>query len=402
MTGMPAFDCALADSLIRPIDQAPVLSIVIPTWGRPQQVSFAIASVARQIDEALAGKVEVLVTDNASGPETAAVLKQLAKTYPAVSYMIHAHNEGGGFQIYAAPHRARGRWTWVFGDDDALVDNSLHAIVSVLEARGPAFLTLNRQVWNTDLDTCVSASKHDLPDTAFAAFTDLLGLVGFDQLSFLTSQIYRTDLARSVDHVPYMTSICRYSQLAYYVEAFHDQPAHYASAPVVLHRWDAAAAAVHATNFHHLATYFPELLQFAADRAGLEPGLFERIGGRRSVIGPEQKRITFVDNILENLWRCAGVGERVSADEWRVLDELSRQWRPERSEQLGVVRDIAGQVEGAFDHYENLIRQYRGLASARSSEELAMAEQLKTAIYAVQDNVNTARKAALELSANFQ
>jgi glycosyltransferase involved in cell wall biosynthesis len=399
---MPAFDCALADCFLKPIDQAPILSVIVPTWGRPQQVAVAIASVASQIDETLAGKVEIIVTDNASGPETAAVLKQLAETYPAVSYMIHAHNEGGGFQIYAAPHRARGRWTWVFGDDDALTDNSLHAIVSLLETKAPAFVTLNRQVWDTELAKCVNSTKHDLPDTEFAAFTDLLRLVGFDQLSFLTSQIYLTDLARAVDHVPYMTSICRYSQLAYYVEAFHDQTAYYAAAPVVLHRWDAAAAGVHALNFHHLATYFPEILQFAADRAGLEPGLFERIGGRRSVVGAEPRPITFVDNILENLWRCVGVGERISEEEWRVLEALSPQWRPERSEQLSAVREIGGKVDEAFGHYQNLIAEYRGLASAKVPVDMVMAGKMEAAIYAVQDNVNTARRTALELSTNFQ
>lgn len=399
---MSAFDCALSDSLLRPMDQPPVLSVVIPTWGRPQQVAHAIASIAGQIDETLAGKVEVLVTDNASGPETAAVLKALAETYPSVSYMIHAHNEGGGFQIYAAPHRARGRWTWVFGDDDALADNSLHAIVSLLETKAPAFLTLNRQVWDTELARCVNATKHDLPDIEFPAFTDLLGLVGFDQLSFLTSQIYLTDLARRVDHVPYMTSICRYSQLAYYVEAFHDQPAYYAAGPVVLHRWDAAAAGVHALNFHHLATYFPEILQFAADRAGLEPGLFERIGGRRSVVGAEARRITFVDNILENLWRCVGVGEPISQEEWRVLDDLSRQWRPDRSEQLHAVREIGGKVDEAFGHYQALIAEYRGLASGKVPVDMQMAGRMEAAIYAVQENVNTARRTALELSTNFQ
>jgi len=398
---MPVLDCVLTDSLLRPIERRPILSIVIPTFSRPQEMAVAVASIAAQIDEALDDKVEIIVTDNASGPQTADILKQLAQAYPSVNYLIHARNEGGGFQIYAAPHRARGRWTWVFGDDDALENNSLHTIVSFLEAKNPAFLTLNRQVWNTSLDKRLIATKHDLPDTEFPIFMDLVEQIGFDQLSFLTSQIYATDLARLVDHEPYLNSICRYSQLAYYVEAFHGHSAYYSASPVVLHRWDAGANAVHALNFHHLATYFPELLQFAADRAGVAPGLFERIGGRRSILGPEQRRITFVDNILENLWRCAGVGESISENEWRALAELSLQWRPDRSEQLQAVRDMGGKLDQAFGHYQNLLNEHRELAAAQSDLELEMAKQLEAAIHTVKNNINAARTAAIELSRSF-
>ena len=71
-------ECELSDSLMRPLSQPPVLSVVIITWNRPKEVTEAVVSIAEQIDAKLAGKVEIIVTDNASGPETAAALKQLA------------------------------------------------------------------------------------------------------------------------------------------------------------------------------------------------------------------------------------------------------------------------------------------------------------------------------------
>jgi glycosyltransferase involved in cell wall biosynthesis len=75
---MSTFNRPLADSLIRPLAQQPVLAVVIPTFHRPVEMALAVNSIAGQIDAALDGKVEIIISDNASGPESHAVLKPLA------------------------------------------------------------------------------------------------------------------------------------------------------------------------------------------------------------------------------------------------------------------------------------------------------------------------------------
>ncbi|MDB5460202.1 MAG: hypothetical protein JWO72_1943 [Caulobacteraceae bacterium] len=401
---MSLFNRPLADSLIRPLAQQPVLTVVVPTCQRPVEMAFAVASIADQIDPSLDGKVEIIISDNASGPQTEAVLKRLAATYPSVSYYIHAENQGGPYQICSAPHRARGRWTWVFGDDDALEPGGLRAIVDILETEQPGFLTINRQVWNKTLDQRTAETKHDLPDVRFDTFLDLLTLFGWDQLSFLTSQIYATDVVRAMDAKPYVESHCRYCQLAYYLEAFHDQTAYYLSLPVVWHRWDQDASAVHAANFHDLATYHPELVQEAADRVGIAPGLFERIGGRRSILGPETRKITFVDNILENLWRSVALGTALPDPRWNALEAMSAHWRPGRDEDLAMVRDVYGKVDGAFQHFETLVAEHRArvpVGAAYTPAELDMIKQSEAAIMSLQGNINDARKMAFDLARGF-
>jgi glycosyltransferase involved in cell wall biosynthesis len=398
------FNRPLSDSLVRPLAQTPVLSVVVPTFERPEEMTLAVRSVADQIDAALDGKVEIIISDNASGSKKRSLIKALARTYPFVSYYIHTNNEGGPYQICSAPHRARGRYTWVFGDDDVLGEGGLRLIVDTLEREQPGFLTVNRQVWNKALDARLAGAKHDLPDTRFDSFLDLLALFGFDQLSFLTSQIYATDAVRAVDAAPYLASPCRYCQLAYYLEAFHDRPAYYLSQPVVWHRWDSDNTAVHAANFHHLATLLPELVQLAADRVGIAPGLFGRINGRRSILGPETRKIIFVDNILENLWRCVAVGEAVPDEEWDMLGGLSRQWGSERAEQLAAVRDLHGKADRALRQYQSLLGAYQALAApgrSLSFEEADILKQSEDAIMVLQGNINGARNMALELSNGF-
>jgi hypothetical protein len=394
-------ECELSDSLMRPLLQPPLLSVVILTYHRPKEMAEAVASIADQIDAGLAPKVEIIITDNASGPETAATLKQLAASYACVNYMIHARDEGGQFQIYAAPARARGRWTWVFGDDDALAAGGLEPIVAQLEREQPAFLTLNRQVWNPTFDTLLAASKHSLPDLRFDSLLDLLALFGFDQLSFLTSQIYASDAALGVDTVPYIAADSRYGQLAYYLEAFHDRPASYASLASVRHRWDPGASETHALNFLHLATTLPELVQQVVDRTGLAPDLFERIGGRRRGLDePPTRPLTFVDNIIENLWRCLAVGVPVDPRHWDSLQRSSGQWTPDHAAQLKTVREISTSVAAALDHHQALVAEHRQRAAAAShtTDELHMLDRIATAAKSLEGDINDARRTAFAMA----
>jgi hypothetical protein len=310
---------------------------------------------------------------------------------------------GAQLQIFGAPFRARGRFTWVFGDDDALAPGGLASIIEILEREDPAFVSVNREVWNPTFDTLLAAGKHDLPDQRFDSFLDLLALFGFDQLSFITSQIFATDLIRGIDPHFYIDSRCRFAQLGLYIEAFHDRPAYYFSRPVVRHRWNPDNKAVHAANFFDLATALPELVQLVADRIGLASGFFERIGGRRGLVGQARRPLTFVDNILENLWRSVAIGTSVHPDEWTMLQGFSRQWRPEHAEQLGTVHQMYTTLDTALEQHKALVAEYRRRQAAgpRTQEELDMLGQIAAAVRSLEGELNDARKMAFTMAGQF-
>ena len=400
---MHQVECELVDSVMRPVEHAPVLSVMIPTFSRAEELTVAVESIASQVQGPLLGKVEIIVTDNASGPDTAAALKALAETYPFVNYRINAANMGAPFQIFGAPFHARGRFTWIFGDDDALAPGGLAPIVDILEREEPAFLSINREVWNPGFDTLFAASKHDLPDKRFDSFLDLLTLFGFDQLTFLTSQIVATDLTREIEPHFYISSGCRFAQLGLYIEAFHDRPAYYFSRPAVRHRWNPDAKEVHAANFLDLATAVPAIVQRAADEVGLEPGLFERIGGRRGVLGEAARPLTFVDNILENLWRSVAIGSIVAEEEWDRLQGFSRSWRPDRAEHLATVRQMHATLSAALEHYKTLVAEFQRRAAqpARTQEEADMLNSIATAAKTLEGELNDARKMAFTMAGQF-
>ncbi|MFZ0268429.1 glycosyltransferase family 2 protein [Caulobacter sp.] len=402
---MSRYDRPLTETFVRPLDRTPVLTVVVPTWERPAELTLAVSSIADQIDDELAGKVEIIISDNASGPETRAVLQRLSETYPSVNYYIHAENHGGMYQVAIAPHRARGRWTWVFGDDDVLAPGGLKAVLDVLESEQPSFVTINRQVWDKSLSKCLTATRHNLPDMPFNTFIDLLKVFGFDQLSFFTSQVYDSELARAFDVEPYLSSLCRYAQLAYYLEVFHGQSSYYLSKPVVLHRFDTSALSVHSANFHSLATSLPELLQEVVERTGLDSDLLEQISGHRLLLAPPTRKITFVDNTLENLWRCIATGTSISEAEWAVLHQLSSKWRSDRSESLVEIHETYRKIATALEHYEAILANHRAWTTpagrAYSQEEVELIERSEAAIQFMRSNINDARKMAFDVAASF-
>ena len=52
-----------------------------------------------------------------------------------------------------------------------------------------------------------------------------------------------------------------------------------------------------------------------------------RIGGRRAITANQSSALTFVDNILENLWRCVAIGTPIGLMVGTYLAEYAQQSR---------------------------------------------------------------------------
>jgi hypothetical protein len=157
-------------------------------------------------------------------------------------------------------------------------------------------------------------------------------------------------------------------------------------------------------NFRDLATLHPELVQRVADRVGIAPGLFERIEGRRSIAGAASRKITFVDNILENLWRSVGLGAEIAPDQWDGLAALSVDWAPGRADALAQVREMHDKVGHAFKQYQIVLAEYRAETEggrAFTPAEVEVLQKSRTAILSLQNNINAARRMAFDQAAGF-
>ncbi len=95
----------------------PLVTAVIPTFRRPRLLARAMESVLAQSEP----RIEVFVSDNASGDETADVLEAFAARDSRVRFVVQAENLGALANFQACVEHVRTPWVSLLSDDDALL-----------------------------------------------------------------------------------------------------------------------------------------------------------------------------------------------------------------------------------------------------------------------------------------
>ncbi len=338
-------ECPIAEARLRQLITTPLLSIVIPTYQRSDELALAVSSLAEQLVGGLEQTVEIILTDNASGPDTVGLIKQMAAQYATVSYLLHKRDEGGFFQFFAAPWRARGRYTWVFGSDDLLLPGGIAEVVDLLEREQPSFLTLNKKVFSRDLSQEVWSAANTLPDGRFERFEDMMAVLGVNQFAFISGNIESTAAARAIDPEPFLRADTRHPHVAGYLAKHHGAPACYMATPYLVHRLNnSSLTEYHLGNFFDYAVTLPALLHKVLVDIDAPADFFEQMTGDKRIMSSATPGPTFVDSIFENLLRAMGGGRYFSVSQRRTLEAILAGCRPERVGQLGEIWRMQEQV----------------------------------------------------------
>lgn len=111
----------------------PLLTIAIPTYNRSQLLGALLGILAPQ----LAGhpEVELLISDNASPDNTQEVVQQFIDAGLSIRYRRHPENIGSDANFVACFQMARGKYFWLFGDDDIIVPGALDEVLSHLASQ---------------------------------------------------------------------------------------------------------------------------------------------------------------------------------------------------------------------------------------------------------------------------
>jgi glycosyltransferase involved in cell wall biosynthesis len=118
-----------------------VLSVCVPTWNRASVLPQTLDSILSQVSGQ--GGVEVVVLDNASTDETAALLAHYEQRYGAqFRYVRHARNLGFDRNIMACVEEARGEYLAFCADDDIVLPGVYDRVLTEVEQRQPAFICL--------------------------------------------------------------------------------------------------------------------------------------------------------------------------------------------------------------------------------------------------------------------
>jgi len=113
----------------------PLLSICIPTYNRSKYLREAIESVLEQIDQSKVDKIELVISDNASTDETEAVVSRYIDRHQVrLKYSRNATNVGSDGNILCVVARSSGKYIWVLGDDDLVIDGAIDRLLAEIEA----------------------------------------------------------------------------------------------------------------------------------------------------------------------------------------------------------------------------------------------------------------------------
>ena len=115
------------------MDTSPLVSVIIATRDRPTLLEDAIASILDQRYEPL----ELIVVDDGSGPDTAAVIERAASD-PRVDSLRHAAARGAAAARNAGAAAARGEFLLFEDDDCRSAPGRVAALAAALKSRPDA------------------------------------------------------------------------------------------------------------------------------------------------------------------------------------------------------------------------------------------------------------------------
>lgn len=202
------------------------LNISIPTYNRAPFLSRAITSIASQVhlvtDEVT---IDLVIYDNASTDNTVAVCEKMVSQFPFIRVIRHDVNIGGDSNILQAIQSSIADYTWVFGDDDYLLNGALSAICKLLSKSNCYLLKLSaiedRDTGNCGINSLVykkyinSFSPRNLELSRFGSAEDVLFRFGLGMGNFTSLVIANSFFKNNFFSCTEELFASGYSQLAW-------------------------------------------------------------------------------------------------------------------------------------------------------------------------------------------
>lgn len=132
------------------VGNRPLLTIAVPTYSRAAKLKLLLETLAPQV--AALHEVELLISDNASPDDTQQVIEDQIAAGLRCIYIRNATNIEADPNFLQCYEKARGRYVWIFGDDDVLLPGSLQFIVNLLRSAEYEILYLQPFGFEFDLD----------------------------------------------------------------------------------------------------------------------------------------------------------------------------------------------------------------------------------------------------------
>lgn len=114
--------------------QQPLLSICVPTYNRGRFLKGCLDRIIGQIQKLPdPTKVELFISNNASPDNTDEIIQGAMKSGVPITYNKNETNIGADRNFLICFKQATGKYVWLIGDDDYIVDGSIERILNILE-----------------------------------------------------------------------------------------------------------------------------------------------------------------------------------------------------------------------------------------------------------------------------
>ena len=146
--------------------EKPILSVCVTTFNRGAWLAHSLPRILEQT-RAYPDLVEVVVCDNASTDDTPAVSARF-RQFPNLRVHRNEVNVGMLGNLGVSANQARGRYVWVIGDDDLMVEGALDRVLAAVALHPDVELIYTNYAYTRfdrprDLDDVVDVLRGSLP-----------------------------------------------------------------------------------------------------------------------------------------------------------------------------------------------------------------------------------------------
>ncbi len=168
-----------------------ILSICIATRNRGAYIGATLGSIVSQATD----EVEIIVLDGASTDNTEEVVRFWEQRFPRLRYFRQPTAMGIDRDFAKAVELARGKYCWLFCDDDLLKSGAIRVVLDALKA-DYALVIVNSEVWNADLSELLEPRRLLLNANRVyrSDQNDLLLIENGDYLTFIGCVVIKREL----------------------------------------------------------------------------------------------------------------------------------------------------------------------------------------------------------------
>lgn len=212
----------------------PLLSICIATMNRHEVFGETLACLAAQVTPG----VEVVVIDSSAGPETESLVGEYAPRLPRLRYR-HVKRGGVDRDYCLSVAASRGKYCWLFTDDDVILPGGVAAVLQALE-NDPDCVIVNGQIRDPALQAVLEDRRLPLQaDRRFAPeqFDEFAHLC-LVYLSFIGAVVVRRTLWDERDKESYFDT--EFVHVGVLFQRPFAREAHVVAVPYILLRYGVA------------------------------------------------------------------------------------------------------------------------------------------------------------------